>query len=89
MDFWRRARGRPKTILGEGQSRKSETKLDGRAGKYKRLHKTESVGQTAWKLYAPTSAMRLDDDDDDDDGDDDWYYDNQSMLFIFIRHHGH
>ena len=31
----------------------------------------------------PTSAMRL----DDDDGD--CYYDNQSMLFIFIRHHGH
>ena len=29
-------------LLGEGQSRKSETKLGGRAGKYQRgLHKTE------------------------------------------------
>ena len=28
-----------------------------------RLHKTESVGQTAWRPYAPTGAMRLDDDE--------------------------
>ena len=51
-------------LLGEGQSRKNKTKLGGRAGKQpKRLHKTESVGQTAWRLYVPTSAMRLDDDE--------------------------
>ena len=42
--------------------RKSETKLRGRAGKQpKWLHKTESVGQTAWRPYVPTGAMRLDD----------------------------
>ena len=40
--------------------------MDGRAGKQpKRSHKTESAGQTAWRPYAPTGAMRLDDDDDD------------------------
>ena len=51
-------------LLGEGQSRRSETKLGGRAGKQpKRLHKAESVGQTAWRPYALTGAMRLDDDD--------------------------
>ena len=39
-------------------------KLSGKAGKsQKRLHKTESVGQTAWTPYAPTGAMRLDDDE--------------------------
>ena len=48
-------------LLGEGQSRKNETKLGGRAGKEpKWSHKTESVGQTVWRPY----AMRLDDDDD-------------------------
>ena len=30
----------------------------------KRLHKTESVGQRAWRPYPPTGAMRLDNDDD-------------------------
>ena len=40
--------------------------MDGKAGKQpKRSHKTESAGQTAWRPYAPTGAMRLDDDDDD------------------------
>ena len=54
-------------LLGEGQSRKSKTELGGRAGKQpKRLHKTESVGQTAWRPCAATGAIRLDDDDDDD-----------------------
>ena len=39
--------------------------MGGRAGKWpKRLHKTESIGQTAWRPYAATGAMRLDDDDD-------------------------
>ena len=53
-------------LLGEGKSRESETKLGGRAGKQpKRLHKTESVGQRAWRPYVPTGAVRLDDDDDD------------------------
>ena len=32
----------------------------------KQWHKTESVGQTAWRPYAPTGTTRLDDDDDDD-----------------------
>ena len=51
-------------LLGEGQSSKSETKLGGRAGKQpNRLHKTESVGQPAWRTYAPTGAKRLDNDD--------------------------
>ena len=50
----RRTRGRPKKLLGEGQWRKSETQLSGRAGKQpKRLHKIESVGR-----------KRLDDDDE-------------------------
>ena len=31
------------------------------------LHKTESVGQTAWRPFAPTAAMRHDIDDDDQD----------------------
>ena len=29
----------------------------------KKVHNTESVGQTAWRPYAPTGAMRLDDDE--------------------------
>ena len=42
--------------------RKIETELGGRAGKSPmRLCKTEIVGQTAWRPYAPTGAMRLDD----------------------------
>ena len=45
--------------------------------------KRKCSGQTAWRPYAPTSAMRL----DDDDGD--CYYDKPSMLFISICHHGH
>ena len=44
--------------------RKSETKQGGKAGKQpKQLHKTESVGQTAWRPYVPTGAMRHDDDE--------------------------
>ena len=36
--------------------------MGGRAGKWpKPLHKTESIGQTALRPYAPTGAMRLDD----------------------------
>ena len=36
--------------------------MGGRAGKQpKQLYKTESVGQTAWRPYAPTGGMRLDD----------------------------
>ena len=31
----------------------------------KRKHKTESVGQTAWRPYGPTGAMRHDNNDDD------------------------
>ena len=31
----------------------------------KRKRKTESVGQTAWRPYGPTGAMRHDNDDDD------------------------
>ena len=31
------------------------------------LHKAESVGETAWRPYAPTAAMRDDIDDDDHD----------------------
>ena len=31
------------------------------------LHKTQSVGQTAWRPFAPTAAMRHDIDDDDQD----------------------
>ena len=31
------------------------------------LHKTESVGETAWRPFAPTAAMRHDIDDDDHD----------------------
>ena len=59
----RRARGGPK-LLG-GQSREIETKLGGRAGKQAtRLLKTESVGHTGWRPYAPTGAIRLNDDDD-------------------------
>ena len=51
-------------LNGEGQSRKSKTKLGGRTGKQpKRLHKTESVGQIAWRSYAPTGAQSLDNDD--------------------------
>ena len=47
------------------QSRVEEPR--GRAGKYpKRLHETESVGQTAWRPY---EATRHDDGDDDDDDD--------------------
>ena len=54
-------------LLGVGHLRKSETKRGGRAGKQpKRLHKSESVGQTAFRPYAPTSAMRHDNVDDDE-----------------------
>ena len=33
----------------------------------RRLHKTESVGQTAWRLDAHTGAIRHNDEDDDDE----------------------
>ena len=51
-------------LLGEGQLRKSETKWGGRAEKQpKRFHKTQSVGQTAWRPYAPIGVIRHDDDE--------------------------
>ena len=51
-------------LLGEEQLRKSETKWGGRAEKQpKRFHKTQSVGQTAWRPYAPTGVIRHDDDE--------------------------
>ena len=51
-------------LLGEGQLRRSETKQGGKAGKKpKQLHKTEIVGQTAWRPYAPTGTLRHDDDE--------------------------
>ena len=57
-------RDEDQNLLGEGLLRKSKANWPGRAGKYlKRLHETESVGQTAWKPYATTGAMRHDDDD--------------------------
>ena len=31
----------------------------------KKVHKTESVGQIAWRPYTPTGAMTLDGDDDE------------------------
>ena len=47
-------------LLGEGQSRKNETKLGGRAGKWpKWSHKTESVGQTVWRPYAMRLMMMI------------------------------
>ena len=62
-------RGQPddQQLLGEGQLRQSEIKKGGRAGKQpKWLHKTESVGLTARRPYAPIGAMIRHDDDDDD-----------------------
>ena len=58
----RRARGRPKTTW-----RRTVEKERNKAGWKswevpKGLHKTESIGQTTWKPYAPTVMMRLDDD---------------------------
>ena len=58
----RRARGRPKTTW-----RRTVEKERNKAGwksweVSKGLHKTESIGQTTWKPYAPTVMMRLDDD---------------------------
>ena len=47
-----RGREEDSKLVGEGLSRKSETK--------------RGVGQTVWRLYAPTGATRHDDDDDDD-----------------------
>ena len=47
-------------LLGVGHLRKSETKRGGRAGKQpKRLHETESVGQTTWRPKAATGAMMM------------------------------
>ena len=52
-------------LLGDGQSRQSETKWGGRAGKLpKHLHKTENVGQSLQMPYAPTGAIRNDNDDE-------------------------
>ena len=41
------------------------------------LHKTESVGETAWRPFAPTAAMRHDIDDDD--------HDYTIVVPVFIR----
>ena len=41
------------------------------------LHKVGSVGETAWRPYAPTAAMRDDVDDDD--------HDCTIVLPVFIR----
>ena len=58
----RRARGRPKTTWRRTVE-KERNKAGWKSGEVsKGLHKTESIGQTTWKPYAPTVMMRLDDD---------------------------
>ena len=58
--------------LEEELSRKNATRQVGRAVHVvwpERQFKTEWVGQTTWRPYAPSGAKSDDDDDDDDDDD--------------------
>ena len=68
-DGRRRVEGREgdQGSLGEGRSRRRETKRGGRVGMWPRQRReTESIGQRARRPYAPTGAKRNDDDDDDE-----------------------
>ena len=53
-------RGRPKTTWWLRPLRMSRTRQGGQAGMWpKRQHRTGRVGQTAWRLYAPSGMVRI------------------------------
>ena len=59
------------------QERAKQSGVEELGSSQRGLHKTQSVGETAWRPFAPTAAMR----DDIDDGD----HDCTIVVPVFIR----